>query len=85
MDSPALLPIRLPAFHAAGELWEKSGLGTGKPGDPYTPGEVHMPADVGKVVQLSTGAYSAAAACRRCVVAYEAEQSGSACVECGGK
>lgn len=40
---------------AAGELWEKSGQASGKPGDAYTPGEVAMPEEAGKVVQLSVG------------------------------
>lgn len=39
----------------AGELWEKSGLGSGAPGDPYVPGAVSMPREAGKVVQLSAG------------------------------
>ena len=40
---------------AGGELWEKSGHATGKPGDAYVPGKVQMPQEAGKVVQLSTG------------------------------
>ncbi|PSC70525.1 fructose bisphosphate aldolase [Micractinium conductrix] len=39
----------------AGELWEKSGQASGQPGDAYTPGEVHVPNEAGRVVQLSTG------------------------------
>ncbi|KAL4446354.1 hypothetical protein ABPG77_003161 [Micractinium sp. CCAP 211/92] len=39
----------------AGELWEKSGQASSKPGDAYTPGEVAMPEEAGKVVQLSVG------------------------------
>lgn len=39
----------------AGELWEKSKLATGKPGDSYVPGKVAMPKGAGRVVQLSAG------------------------------
>lgn len=41
--------------HTAGELWEKSGLGGGEPGDPYTPGQVALPAAAGPAVQISAG------------------------------
>ena len=40
---------------AGGELWEKSGHATGKPGDAYVPGRVQMPQEAGRIVQLSTG------------------------------
>lgn len=61
---------------AAGELWEKSGQASGKPGDAYTPGEVHMPAEAGKAVQLSAGVgclmavLSKQAGCTACQVLY---------------
>lgn len=41
--------------HTAGELWEKSGKASGKPGDAYTPGCVHLPKEAGRIVQLSAG------------------------------
>jgi Regulator of chromosome condensation (RCC1) repeat len=40
----------------AGDLWEKSGLGQGEPGDPYVPGRVAFPAGTDKIVQLTAGA-----------------------------
>lgn len=39
----------------AGELWERSGRGSGKPGDSYTPGEVALPPEAGSLVQISAG------------------------------
>lgn len=45
---------------AEGELWEKSGQATGKPGDAHVPGKVAMPQEAGKIVQLSTGGCCAA-------------------------
>ena len=39
----------------AGELWEKSGEGTGSPGDSYTPGRVKFPENAAPIVQLSAG------------------------------
>jgi regulator of chromosome condensation len=39
-----------------GELWEKSSLSTGSPGDAYTPGSpVDIPTTHGAIVQLSAG------------------------------
>lgn len=48
-------PRAPPPSCAGGELWEKSGHATGKPGDAYVPGKVQMPQEAGKIVQLSTG------------------------------
>lgn len=48
---------------AAGELWEKSGEGSGNPADPYVPGRVALPTEAGKVVQIAAGA----PVLRRCV------------------
>ena len=44
-----------PLLPAAGELWEKSGEGSGKAGDAYTPGLVALPRGAGKILQLSAG------------------------------
>ncbi|CAG9465538.1 unnamed protein product [Pedinophyceae sp. YPF-701] len=41
--------------HTAGKLWEASGLGSGKPGDSYTPGVVAFPAGSARIVQVSAG------------------------------
>lgn len=41
--------------HTGGELWEKSGLASGEPGDAYTPGAVALPPAAAKVVQVSAG------------------------------
>ena len=49
-----LRPLALP-LPAAGELWEKSGEASGKPGDAYTPGLVALPKEAGRVLQLSAG------------------------------
>jgi hypothetical protein len=42
---------------AAGELWEKSGLGEGEPGDAYVWGLTKVPSTHGRVVQISAGTY----------------------------
>ncbi|GAB4814630.1 hypothetical protein N2152v2_001676 [Parachlorella kessleri] len=39
----------------AGELWEKSGEGSGNPSDPYVPGLVTLPDSAGRIVQISAG------------------------------
>ena len=44
-------------LRAAGELWEKSGLGGGAPGDSYTWGRVDVPTGQGAVLQVSAGAF----------------------------
>lgn len=47
--------VPLSTHVAAGELWEKSGLATGNPADPYVPGAVALPEEAGRIVQLSAG------------------------------
>jgi hypothetical protein len=55
-NAHGLLPRPAP-LPAAGELWEKSGQASGKPGDAYVPGKVALPKEAGKPLQISAGGW----------------------------